>query len=88
MKICLASELKKFSSSFYYFKINFSGDSGASLVSVKTKKILGVLSYVKDAENGHDIGFNDCKSRVPAVATRIQPYIEWINEKSGLNFKN
>ncbi|XP_070504155.1 mite allergen Der f 3-like [Chironomus tepperi] len=63
-----------------------SGDSGAAMVSMKTKKILGVLSYGKDAENGIDLGYNDCHANVPVVFTRISSYIDWINEKTGLNF--
>lgn len=63
-----------------------SGDSGSSLVSTKTKNIVGILSYVKDAENGIDMGDNDCESPVPAVATRISSYIDWISEKAGIKF--
>ncbi|KAG5669781.1 hypothetical protein PVAND_000074 [Polypedilum vanderplanki] len=63
-----------------------SGDSGAVMVSRKTKKIVGILSYVKDAENGVDIHYNDCISDVPVVATRVSSYINWIKEKTGLNF--
>jgi len=48
---------------------------------------VGILSYVKDAENGVDLGKNDCKSNVPAVATRIAFYLDWIAEKSGLKFR-
>ena len=64
----------------------FSGDSGSGIVSLKTGKILGILSYVKDAENGKSLGYNDCKSAVPAVAVRISSYLDWIQEKSGLKF--
>ncbi|XP_070504722.1 mite allergen Der p 3-like isoform X2 [Chironomus tepperi] len=63
------------------------GDSGTPLVSTKSGKIVGILSYVKDAENGVDLGKNDCKSNVPAVATRIAFYLDWIAERSGLKFK-
>lgn len=62
------------------------GDSGAALVSKKTNQILGVLSYGKDAENGIDMGENDCNANVPVVFTRISSYIDWIKEKTGLNF--
>lgn len=62
------------------------GDSGAGIVSLKTNKLIGILSYVKDAEDGEDIGYNDCKSKVPAVSTRIASYIDWISLKTGLDF--
>ncbi|KAG5667827.1 hypothetical protein PVAND_015796 [Polypedilum vanderplanki] len=62
------------------------GDSGTALVTKKSGKIVGILSYVKDAENGIDMGRNDCKTNVPVVATRISSYIDWISEKSGLKF--
>lgn len=64
-----------------------SGDSGAALVTAKSRKIVGVLSYVKDAENGIDIGYNDCDSNIPAVSTRISSYIDWIYEKTGIDFR-
>ncbi|KAL7023246.1 hypothetical protein ACKWTF_012530 [Chironomus riparius] len=63
-----------------------SGDSGSVIVSKKTNKILGVVSYVKDAENGIDMGYNDCDSDIPVASTRISSYIDWINNKTGINF--
>lgn len=62
------------------------GDSGAPIVSLKTNKVVGVLSYVKDAENGIYMHYNDCKSKVPAVSTRISSYIDWISAKTGIDF--
>lgn len=62
------------------------GDSGAALISTKTNKIVGVLSYVKDAENFTDMGYNDCKTKVPVVSTRISSYIDWISAKTGIDF--
>lgn len=62
------------------------GDSGSGIVSLKTNKLIGVLSYVKDAEDGEDMGYNDCKSKVPAVSTRVASYIDWISSKTGLDF--
>jgi secreted trypsin-like serine protease len=64
-----------------------SGDSGSALISRKTKKIVGILSYVKDAENGIDMGYNDCKTNVPVVATRVSSYLDWISRKTGLHFE-
>jgi secreted trypsin-like serine protease len=55
-------------------------------VSTKTGKVVGIVSYVKDAENGKELGYNDCKSNVPVVATRISSYLDWISEKCGLKF--
>ncbi|XP_070504154.1 mite allergen Der f 3-like [Chironomus tepperi] len=65
-----------------------SGDSGAAIVSTKSKMILGVVSYVKDAESGISIGYNDCRAKVPTVSTRISSYIDWIRDKTGLTFDN
>jgi secreted trypsin-like serine protease len=62
------------------------GDSGAALVSTKTQKIIGIASFCKDAENGVDMHFNDCKSNVPNVATRVSSYIDWISAKTGIDF--
>lgn len=63
------------------------GDSGSVIVSSKTNKILGVVSYVKDAENGIDIGYNDCDSDIPVASSRISSYIDWISNKTGINFR-
>lgn len=62
------------------------GDSGAAIISTKTNKIIGVVSYVKDAENFTDMGYNDCKTKVPVVSTRISSYIDWIHAKTGIDF--
>lgn len=64
-----------------------SGDSGSVIISKKTNKILGVISYVKDAEDGIDIGYNDCDSDIPVASTRISSYIDWISNKTKLNFR-
>jgi hypothetical protein len=47
---------------------------------------VGVLSYVKDAENFTDMGYNDCKTKVPVVSTRISSYIDWISAKTEIDF--
>ncbi|KAG5669780.1 hypothetical protein PVAND_000073 [Polypedilum vanderplanki] len=60
-----------------------SGDSGSALI--KDNKIVGILSYVKDAKNGKKIK-NDCKANVPAVSLRISSYLAWISEKTGIQF--
>ncbi|CAG9807574.1 unnamed protein product [Chironomus riparius] len=62
------------------------GDSGSPVISTKTRELIGIISYIKDAENGVDISFNDCQSIVPAVATRVSSYLDWISEKTGLKF--
>ena len=64
-----------------------SGDSGSVIISKKTNKILGVVSYVKDAEDGIDMGYNDCDSDIPVASTRISSYIDWISNKTNLNFR-
>lgn len=62
------------------------GDSGSPVISTKTRELIGIISYIKDAENGTDIGFNHCEANVPAVATRVASYLDWISEKTGLKF--
>lgn len=63
------------------------GDSGSPLVLANTQELIGVTSFVKDAENGTFNG-NDCTSEtVPAVFVRIAPYLRWISEKTGINSK-
>jgi secreted trypsin-like serine protease len=62
------------------------GDSGAALVSTKTGKIIGIASFIKDAENGVDMHYNDCKSKIPVVSTRVSSYIDWISAKTGIDF--
>jgi secreted trypsin-like serine protease len=57
-------------------------------VSIKTGKIMGVISYVKDAENDENMGYNDCDTDVPVVSTRISSYIDWIKEKTGLTISD
>lgn len=63
------------------------GDSGSVIVSSKTHKILGIVSYVKDAENGIDMGYNDCDSDIPVASSRISSYIDWISNKTGVDFR-
>lgn len=62
------------------------GDSGSPVISTKTRELIGIISYVKDAEKGMDISFNDCEAIVPAVATRTSSYLNWISEKTGIKF--
>lgn len=61
------------------------GDSGAPVISTKTRELVGIISYVKDAEGGESIDYNDCEASTPTVATRVSSYLDWINEKTGLN---
>lgn len=54
---------------------------------VDTQELIGVTSFVKDAENGKP-GKNDCSTDVaPAVFVRIYPYLNWISEKTGMKFE-
>jgi secreted trypsin-like serine protease len=62
------------------------GDSGSPVISTKTRELVGIISYIKDAETGVDISFNDCEAVVPAVATRTSSYLSWISDKTGINF--
>lgn len=64
------------------------GDSGAPIISTKTNKIVGILSYGKDAENGVELPWNDCKAKTPDVSTRISSVVDWISEKTGINFRD
>lgn len=64
------------------------GDSGSVIVSSKTNKIIGVVSFIKDAQNGVYLRRNDCRSNIPAISTRISSYIDWISSKTGIIFFN
>ena len=57
------------------------------MISRKTNKIVGILSYVKDADNGVDMHYNDCVSDIPVVSTRVSSYLNWISNKTGLHFE-
>ncbi|XP_070504178.1 chymotrypsin-like [Chironomus tepperi] len=63
------------------------GDSGSPVISTKTRELIGIISYIKDTENGVDTSDNDCEANVPAVATRVSSYLNWISEKTGLKFE-
>lgn len=49
-----------------------------------TGELIGVTSYVSDAENGIAMSYNDCKSNAPSVYTRVSTYLKWIHEKTGI----
>jgi secreted trypsin-like serine protease len=67
-------------------KIAFPG--GGPLVIVETQELIGITSFVKDAVNGKPERGNDCESEVaPAVFVRVQPYLNWISEKTGMKFE-
>lgn len=54
---------------------------------VDTQELIGITSFVKDAENGIP-GRNDCDTDVaPAVFVRVSPYLNWISEKTGMKFE-
>ena len=60
---------------------------GSPLVLVDTQELIGITSFVKDAENGIP-GRNDCDTDVaPAVFVRVSPYLNWISEKTGMKFE-
>lgn len=55
---------------------------------VETQELIGITSFVKDAVNGKPERGNDCESDVaPAVFVRVQPYLNWISEKTGMKFE-
>lgn len=64
------------------------GDSGAPVISTKTRELIGIISFIKDAENGENIYFNDCHAALPAVATRVSSYIHWISDTTGISFSD
>jgi len=61
-------------------------DSGTPLVLEATNEVIGITSFVKDAENGVSLGKNICNSTIPAVYTRVTSHLRWIAEKTGLHF--
>ncbi|CRK98701.1 CLUMA_CG011932, isoform A [Clunio marinus] len=62
------------------------GDSGSPLVAIDTRELIGITSYVKDAEDGIPTR-NVCESdQAPAVYVRVTSYHDWIKEKSGIRF--
>lgn len=64
------------------------GDSGSPLILDETQELIGITSYVKDAENGSALNYNDCKTEIaPAVFVRIPAYLNWISEKTGMKFE-
>lgn len=69
-------------------KVNISDRClGSPLILEKTGELIGITSYVKDAEDGRPLSRNACdSSTAPAVYLRIASYLEWISEKTGLRF--
>jgi secreted trypsin-like serine protease len=64
------------------------GDSGSPLVAADSLELIGITSYIKDAENGSALHYNDCRTEIaPAVFIRIPSYLKWISEKTGMKFK-
>lgn len=64
------------------------GDSGSPLVLDETQELLGITSFIKDAENGNALSYNDCRTEIaPAVFVRISAYLKWISEKTGMKFE-
>ncbi|CAG9804336.1 unnamed protein product [Chironomus riparius] len=64
------------------------GDSGSPLILDETQELIGITSYVKDAENGIALHYNDCRTDIaPAVFVRIPAYLNWISEKTGMKFE-
>ncbi|KAG5681849.1 hypothetical protein PVAND_011257 [Polypedilum vanderplanki] len=62
------------------------GDSGSPLTI--DGQLIGITSYIKDAENGTALHYNDCKTEIaPAVFIRIPSYLKWISEKTHMEFK-
>ncbi len=45
----------------------------------KERVVIGIASYIKDDE-----GFNDCEKGLPTVFTRVNSYLDWISEKTGI----
>lgn len=55
------------------------------LVLAETNELIGITSFVKDAEDGKPLRLNDCNSSIaPAVFVRVAAYLEWISEKTGI----
>jgi secreted trypsin-like serine protease len=60
---------------------------GSPLISAKTNELIGITSYVKDAEDGKALNGNVCdSSKAPAVYVRVASYLDWIGAKTGLGF--
>jgi secreted trypsin-like serine protease len=63
------------------------GDIGSPLVSADKMELIGITSFVKDAENGVPLDHNDCTTKdVPAVFVKISSYLSWISEKTEIKF--
>jgi secreted trypsin-like serine protease len=53
----------------------------------ESNELIGITSYVKDAENFKDLHENVCDSNeAPAVYLRVASYLNWISEKTGISF--
>jgi secreted trypsin-like serine protease len=58
--------------------------SGSPLILASTREMIGITSFVKDAEDGKALRSNDCGSNVaPSVFVRVASYLDWIREKTG-----
>lgn len=54
---------------------------------VETNKLIGITSFVKDAEDGEPLWFNECDdSSAPTVYVRVDSYLDWIGAKTGIHF--
>lgn len=53
-----------------------------------TGHLIGITSFVKDAEEGQPLAYNDCNtSKAPAVYVRVASYSDWIGAKTGIRFE-
>lgn len=53
----------------------------------ETNELIGITSFVKDAEDGKPLWFNECDdSSAPAVYVRVASYLAWISAKTGIQF--
>lgn len=60
---------------------------GSSLVLRETNELIGITSFVKDAEDGEPLEYNDCDDgSAPAVYVRVAAYLDWISERTGIQF--
>lgn len=54
----------------------------------ETGQLIGITSFVKDAEDGQPLAYNDCNtSEAPAVYVRVASYLDWIGAKTGVRFE-
>lgn len=55
------------------------------MIIAGTNELIGITSYIKDAEDGEPLAENICGSDIaPAVYVRVASYLDWISEKTGI----